>query len=589
VYIEFKKIKFSNILSFGSVPVEIEFKKGLNLITGKNGCGKSTILDALSFCLYGKPYRSILIYKLLNRKNKKNLKVEIIFKKDKKDTYKIIRQLKPNNFEIYKNDEKMDLLSAKKLNQEEIDKIIGINYKIFKQVISLAITHNKPFVSLSLQEKREIIEQIFNLQIFGQMLKNIKKIQSDLKIQIQLLKKELDLLKEWLTSSREQLKKIKLLKKNFQKNKKDDIDCINLKIKELENKTVDSCENLKKVEIEMEISTCELEKIKNLDFLREQFTELNNQIIQKKFIIENNNKIIQTLKENQICPTCKVVLNEEHKIEEINYLQKNNNDIYTEIENLNTLSDQLEDEYKKTFQHKKQIDDDLNKNNLVLSSLKKDLENYNQQILQYVDEKEKIENKEFEIDIDDLMNKFNEKLKNYKIIYQELLKDQNIFQDNNIITDILSESGIKSFFFKKLLPILNLKINQYIKIFNLPVKFEFNELMEEKIYDLDNLNEENCYESYSEGEKKRIDIAILLSFISMPKLISNWHCNLLMIDELLDGAMDDDGLEKLVDNVKTMTNEIECIYVISHRIQLEYDSQFSNHIMIEKNIFSKIK
>ena len=156
--VKFKKLTFQNILSFGATPIVFNFEKGVNLISGKNGSGKSAILDALSFCLFGQPYRKIKIKELLNRKNKRNLKVSCEFIVDGKEKFVITRCMNPDKIEIYKNDEELELLSSKRLNQEEIDKIVGINYQMFKQVISLAVNYNKPFLSLQLWEKREIIE-----------------------------------------------------------------------------------------------------------------------------------------------------------------------------------------------------------------------------------------------------------------------------------------------------------------------------------------------------------------------------------------------------------------------------------------------
>ena len=157
--------------------------------------------------------------------------------------------------------------------------------------------------------------------------------------------------------------------------------------------------------------------------------------------------------------------------------------------------------------------------------------------------------------------------------------------NNDIIQNILSENGIKAYFFKKLIPILNKKINEYIKIFELPIIIQFDEFMNETIYNMDNLRSNISYHAYSEGEKKRIDMSILLSFINITKTISNWNCNILMIDELLDSAIDENGLEKLVWSLKNLTYESKnlSIYIISHRIQQDYISQFKNCINVQKN------
>jgi len=209
-------------MSYGGNPTVFEFSNGLNLITGANGQGKSCLLDALSFVLYGQPYRKIKKDELINRKNKKKLHTEIEFKIGD-NSYKIVRTLAPSHMEITKNGEELQSMSSKKLNQEEIDKIIGVDYNLFRQIISLAINYNKPFLTVSLPEKRDIIENIFNIKIFGEMLKILKRNSSGLKTKNELNDKTIKILENALRTMRTQLNEMEIAKTNFETDKQKEI------------------------------------------------------------------------------------------------------------------------------------------------------------------------------------------------------------------------------------------------------------------------------------------------------------------------------------------------------------------------------
>jgi DNA repair exonuclease SbcCD ATPase subunit len=247
--ITFKELRFKNILSFGNQETVIEFSKGLNLVSGPNGSAKSGgLLDTLSFCLFGKPYRNIKIKELINRKNKKNLETYCKFTIDNKDSVEIRRTLNPDSLEIVKNGTEADLLSSKKLNQEELNKIIGIDYHLFKQVICLAVNYNKPFLSLSSNEKREIIEQIFNITVFGQMLKEAKKVTVDNEVKCEMNNHSINILAENLKSQRNSIAGIKEDNKEFEKNKEMEIAAIDTRIDKYKNEIQLLSERINKIE-----------------------------------------------------------------------------------------------------------------------------------------------------------------------------------------------------------------------------------------------------------------------------------------------------------------------------------------------------
>ena len=287
------------------------------------------------------------------------------------------------------------------------------------------------------------------------------------------------------------------------------------------------------------------------------------------------------MNEHTVCPWCKTEITPDHRDKEIKRLKKIVSDKKSEISKLKSDRLAIEDEISSQEGYLKELNDNQFKRDNVQSKL----EMIDRELASSEARRNEILNREIDFNLSSIKDEFEEKKQEYRVLWSETKKIKKDLKNNDIVQNILSESGIKAYFFKKLIPILNSKINEYIKMFELPVVLQFDELMNEKITNLDNLNNEISYYSYSEGEKKRIDMSILLSFISITKTISNWNCNLLIIDELLDSAIDENGLEKLVGSLKNMTydsNDLS-IYIISHRLQQDYNSQFKNCISIKKN------
>lgn len=583
--VKFQTITFQNILSFGACPTSINFSRGINLISGKNGSGKSAVLDALSFCLYGQPYRKIKIKDLVNRKNKKNLKVTCNFTIDSKEEYTISRSLMPDKIEIIKNGEELELLSSKRLNQEEIDKIIGINYHLFKQVISLAVNYNRPFLSMSAMDKRDIIEQIFNIKIFGQMLRILKKNNIDVKTRAEVNTKELTMLTGLLKTMRRQHKEMTDAYNNFQENKENDLREIDKRIRTYLTDKIKIIQNIEDIEQRINQTEYDKDTVRELKIRRNRTVKEINQL---EYVIKTDHKTIISLDENDICPLCKTNITNKHRNSELKKLKKSIKENEIKIKELKKTKKELDDStHQQESWYRDWREFKLRKENMEqqLKRIENELDNAE-------DRRNEILNRELDINLESLTEEFESKKEDYTELWNTSTTIQTKIKNNDIVSSILSESGIKAFFFKKLIPILNVKVNEYIKLFELPVILQFDEYMNERIFNLNNLREEISYYSYSEGEKKRLDMSILLSFINITKTISNWNCNVLMIDELLDSAIDENGLEKMVSSLKSMTYDTKdlCIYIISHRLQQDYSSQFSSCLNIQKNVnsFSEI-
>jgi DNA repair exonuclease SbcCD ATPase subunit len=546
----------------------------------------STLIEALSFCLYGQPYRKIKIASLINDKNQSNLLVSCKFTVDSKDRYEIIRGLSPDIIKIIKNDQELELLSSKRLNQDEIDSIIGINYQMFKQVISLAVSYNKPFLSMTAAEKRDIIEQIFNIKVFGYMLKILKKNNVETRLKNEVNDKTILILEESLKSFKQQLHQTTENSKNFQTNKEKDLNDAKIRIEKysIQNQKID--EKIEKINNELKIIDFDIESLKKAKTLRNKQTK---EINQKDYYIKVLKQNIDLLTNHEICPTCKTEITPEHKEAEINKINKEITEIQIKIGEIRIEKDQNEikiHNLEKSDEKIKELNHQLDNLNNQLKIIQNELKNAENR-------KTEIEQREIDFNLEALNKEFNTKKDDYRTIWKENKLVKKKLKNNDVVQNILSENGIRAFFFRRLVPILNNKINEYLRLFELPVLLQFDEFMNEKITNLNNLQKEVSYFSYSEGEKKRFDMSILLAFISITKIISNWNTNILMIDELVDSAIDENGLNKLISSLKNMRHDNQnlCIYIISHRLQQDYNSQFNKCYEITKNFnsFSEIK
>ena len=574
MFVEFKKLSFCNIMSYGASGAEIDFQAGLNTIKAANGSGKSSILDALTFVLFGKPYRDIKLSELVNTSNGKGLEVTCEFKIGT-DTYVIRRGLKPAVFEIYKNGKEMDMLSTKKLNQDEIDKLLGINLRLFKNIVAVAVTNNRPFLSLPIGDKRALIENIFNIDVLGSMCKDVKKRKTVNNTELDLKTTERRGVVNSIEDNESYIENMRRYIASFNEVKDANLKTIRENIdkyrKEIDRRT----KNLAIAESKIKELTEEMGAVPD----RSVGESLNLEIGKAQSVIDNINNTLSKLKKSRLCPVCNSPLDEGHARKHIEGMLTEKKAMEKEtlpglMERYRAYSDTV-----KTYQEKQSfiqtIRDKARTEEITRSTLETELNKAKQNL-------EKESGKVCPASVDSYVEKLNA----LRAQSEELNKDIDVLTEKILIDTqlikILGDDGIKSYFFKKLIKILNKSVNEYLNKFELKnTTIEFDETMAETM--TTNLVP-RTYSSYSSGERTRIDMSILLAFFDISRQISNWSCNLLFIDELLDQNIDQSGIEQFV---STLYNLIQLnkkklgIYIISHKLN-ELKIQISSTIEIKK-------
>lgn len=574
MFVEFKKLSFCNIMSYGASGAEIDFQAGLNTIKAANGSGKSSILDALTFVLFGKPYRDIKLSELVNTSNGKGLEVTCEFRIGT-DTYMIRRGLKPAVFEIYKNGKEMDMLSTKKLNQDEIDKLLGINLRLFKNIVAIAVTNNKPFLSLPIGDKRALIENIFNIDVLGSMCKDVKKRKTVNNTELDLKTTERRGVVNSIEDNESYIENMRRYIASFNEVKDANLKTIRENIDKYQKEIDKRTKNLAIAESKIKELTEEIGAVPD----RSVGESLNMEIGKVQSIIDNINSTLSKLKKSRLCPVCNSPLDEGYARKHIEGMLAEKK--VMEKETLPGLMERYRaySDIVKTYQEKQSfiqtIRDKARTEEITRSTLETELNKAKQNL-------EKESGKACPASVDSYVEKLNA----LRAQSEELNKDIDVLTEKILIDTqlikILGDDGIKSYFFKKLIKVLNKSVNEYLNKFELKnTTIEFDETIAETM--TTNLIP-RTYSSYSSGERTRIDMSILLAFFDISRQISNWSCNLLFIDELLDQNIDQSGIEQFV---STLYNLIQLnkkklgIYIISHKLS-ELKIQITSTIEIKK-------
>ena len=558
----FEKVRWKNFLSTGNQYTEINFqKKSTTLIVGSNGSGKSTVLDALTFSLFGKPFRKINKPQLVNSVNEKDCLVEVEFSIGNIN-WKVIRGIKPNLFEIYRNDVLLDQKSSALDQQKWLEQsVIKMNYKSFTQIVVLGSSTFVPFMQLTTSNRREVIEDLLDIKIFSSMNSIIKDKIRQTKDEVRTL----DLKKESLSDKVEmQTNFIDEIEKRGKKNIEDRKTKISELDKEIllymkENSVTE--EDIFKHTKEQEYVIGATEKLKKLG-------NLKGKISQKVLTITKEHKFFT---ENSVCPTCTQPIEEDFRINKIDDAQSRAQELqsgYNELEEAIKNEQERERQFTALSKEITKLNNGISQNNTRISGCQRQIRDLESEIQRVTDN---LANRNTE----------HEKLEtfkdNLKTTYDELASKKDTINYYDFSYSLLKDGGVKSKIIKKYLPLINQQVNRYLQMMDFYINFtldeEFNETVQSPIH------EDFSYASFSEGEKQRIDLALLFTWREVAKFKNSVATNLMILDEVFDSSLDGQGTEEFLKIIRFVVKDAN-IFVISHKGGM--DDRFEDVIRFEK-------
>ena len=568
--IKFQTILWKNFLSTGNSFTEIKLDKSTNtLIVGNNGAGKSTILDALCFSLFGKPFRKINKPNLINSINNSNTVVEVEFTIGKKH-YKVIRGIKPNVFEIYNNGVLLNQDARAKDYQDFLEKfILKFNFKSFTQIVILGSASFVPFMQLSPADRRTIIEELLDIQIFTSMNGLIKERMAGIKDESSKNKYAMELASE----------KIKMQKQNIDEHKKNNDDEIEKKKSEIttnEEYIVKINKDIQLIQKHIDVLTKKIQDKSSVDSKSKKLVQLEAKL---ETNIKKVEKDIAFYHNNDNCPTCKQTIDDEFKQVQVNEseakvsLQKKAlQELGTEYNKMQARLNVILDITKHITEHNNEIV----KHNSTLSSINTYVAKLNKEIIELGNKKQNLTEE------NDKLKELKTELASYVKRQEELSIEKHYHE---YAASLLKDNGIKTKIIKQYLPIINKLVNKYLKAMDFFVNFNLNENFEETIKSRH--RDEFTYSNFSEGEKMRIDLALLFTWRQVAKMKNSTNTNLLILDEVFDSSLDIVGTDeflKLIHEMGTDTN----IFVISHKGDQLFE-KFRSIIKFQKvNNFSQV-
>ena len=560
--ITFKKIKYKNFLSTGNSWTEIDFQEhNTNLIIGTNGAGKSSMLDALTFVLFNKPFRKINKPQLINTTNERECLVEIEFSVNSRD-YLVRRGIKPNVFDIEVNGNPLHKEADDRANQRILEEnILKVNYKSFTQIVILGSSTFVPFMQLTTANRREVIEDLLDIRIFSAMNNLIKD-------KIRVMKeqsKSLDLKKENVKDKIE-------MQENFinelEERGNANIDVNNKKITTLDKEVVAYMKENSSLEESIFGYIKEQESVTGAGDKLVKLNNLRGKLSQKVSTITKEHKFFT---ENTECPTCGQNIEEEFRLNRISDAQntaKELKDGYEELEKTIKFEQERERQFNSLSKEITKLNNDISKNNTRISGCQRQIRDLESEVQRIT---EQVANRNTE----------HEKLAEFKVILQNtidsLSEKRTEMLNYDFAYSLLKDDGVKTKIIKKYLPFINQQVNRYLQMMDFYINFnldgEFNETVKSPIH------EDFSYSSFSEGEKMRIDLALLFTWREVARVKNSVNTNLLIMDEVFDSSLDGFGTEEFLKIIRYVIKGAN-IFVISHKSDLH--DKFDNVIKFDK-------
>ena len=560
----FERIRWKNFLSTGNQFTEMCFNENqTTLIIGNNGSGKSTVLDALTFSLFGKPFRKINKPLLVNSVNEKECLVEVELSIGSIN-WKIVRGIKPNVFEIWRNGTLLDQSAAALDQQKWLEQnVLKMNYKSFTQIVILGSSTFVPFMQLSASNRREVIEDLLDIKIFSSMSGIIKE-------KIRQTKDEIKVLQLKKESLNDKVQMQKNFIEELENRASEDIKCKEGKIMGLldeENKfmhenvkIVEELDDLNKVLNSYTGATEKLRKLGNL----------KGKISNKVSTITKEHKFFT---ENTVCPTCDQAIEETFRINRINDAQTKAKELqsgYKELEGAIKEEEERERQFTTLSREISNLNNDVSQNNIKIAGCQRQVRDLESEIQRITDQ---LANRNTE----------HEKLATFKdnlrTTYDELAQRKDTIDYYDFSYSLLKDGGVKTKIIKKYLPLINQQVNKYLQLMDFYINFsldeEFNETVQSPIHD------SFSYSSFSEGEKMRIDLALLFTWREVARMKNSVNTNLLIMDEVFDSSLDGFGTEEFMKIIRFVIKDAN-IFIISHK-----ESLYDKFLHVTK--FEKVK
>ena len=560
--ISFQKVRWKNFLSTGNQFTEVHLTAyDTNIIVGTNGAGKSTILDALCFALFNKPFRKITKSQLINTTNEREGVVEVEFNVKNRD-YKVVRGLKPNKFEIWIDGKVQDQFANAVEQQKYFEQsILKLNFKSFTQIVILGSSTFVPFMQLTAVNRREVIEDLLDIKIFSAMSEVVKAKLRSKRDEVRTLELKKDSLIDKVEMQENFIKTIEQTSHEDIKKKQN-------QIKEIANEAKEYIDKNEKLSKELETLDSKLLGLSDVGGSVKKLSNLRAKIQTKK---ERVGSEYNFFKENVSCPTCTQSIEESFRLNKIADLNNSINKLQTGLEELESkiqAEELREVRFTELTQEVTSLTHGISQNNTLVSGLQRqsrDLESEIQRIT------EQLENRNTE----------HEKLAEYQhslaTTYEKVAEQKELISEHDFAFGLLKDSGVKKTIIKKYLPLINQQVNRYLQMMDFYINFtldeEFNESIESPIH------EDFSYASFSEGEKMRIDLALLFTWREIAAYKNSTNTNLLIMDEVFDSSLDGSGNEDFLKIIRYVIKGAN-IFVISHKEGM-FD-KFDNVIRFEK-------
>lgn len=570
--IVFEKIRWKNFLSTGNDFTEVQLNKSpTTLIVGQNGAGKSTLLDALSFALFGKPHRNINKPQLVNSINNKNTEVEVNFTIGS-HKFSVIRGIKPTKFEIWQNGNMINQSSAAKDYQKFLEQnILKLNHKSFHQIVVLGSSSFIPFMQLPAGHRRDVIEDLLDIGVFSKMNLILREKDSKLKEEINNISYEYDLNKEKIALQKKYIRDITELNEDQIEKKTDQIDANHDEIEEL---------NMVNEELSREIEKLQDGLADALKQAHDEKQSLSQFQFQFQSQIKDVVKDAKFYEENDSCPTCSQEIDEDlrnskletakQKASELNKAIGVAHDKLVAVEDEITLLNNISEKVREKTSS-------ISTNNSTITRLQKQVHDLESEIDSL---------RGSTGDLAKANSELSELQESRNVLSEEKLKLIDAKSYNQAASEMLKDTGIKTKVIKQYLPVMNNLVNKYLQVLDFFVQFNldesFNETIKSRHRDAFN------YASFSEGEKQRIDLALLFTWRQIARMKNSTSTNLLILDETFDSSLDHDGIDNLMKILYTLDDNTN-VFVISHKGDL-LDGKFRSKIeFIKEHNFSKIK